>query len=302
MYYQINNIIKYNYIYKKKEYSDKLYEHYLNILEKINTKQGRFALYTIYNNFFEYLNNNLTIIKKTIPLIALCINEFKSSDKSLLSNKSKTIASSLEQKFFSFNGNIHFPSLCDVIAEIFDKENDKNESNKGIYLQVINLIYKGQKFLNLNKYSSKEIFDSIFKVFSSIKNEKIKKNFSSIFLGFFNDLTEEENIQFIEKYEKYIYENTNKENEDKNKYNYIYILMIQLLRFKIRLPEYMQKFIIKLKIIKKSENDKLKKIIIDSLKKAMNYYHGSYVFMKENISDECKEILEEMTREKGYII
>ena len=215
-----------------------------------------------------------------------------------MSDKSKRIINNIESEFRLFTGNIHFPSLCDVIIDILNKENDSNDTNKLIYLQVINCIYKGQKHLNINKYTSQEIFNSLFKVFSVIKNEKLKKDFSSIFLGFFNDLSEEENIKFIEKYEKYIYE----ENEDKNKYNYIYILMNQLLRFKIRLPDYIQKFIIKLKIVNKSENDKVKKIIIDSLKKAMNYYHGSYVFMKENISEECKEVLAELTREKAYFI
>ena len=156
--------------------------------------------------------------------------------------------------------------------------------------------------MNFHKYTSKEIFDSLFKVFSSIKNEELKKNFSPIFLSYFNDLTEEENKQFIEKYEKYIFENSKEVNEDINKYNYIYILMNQLLRFKIRIPPYMQEFIIRLKTINKKENNKVKKIIIDALKRAMNYYQGSYIYMKENISVECKEVLEEMTRQKDYIV
>ena len=78
--------------------------------------------------------------------------------------------------------------------------------------------------------------------------------------------------------------------------------MNQLLRFKIRIPKYMQEFIVKLKSVNKSETDKLKKIIIDSLKKAMNYYHGSYIFMKENLTQECKEVLEEMTKYKTYFV
>ena len=146
-------------------------------------------------------------------------------------------------------------------------------------MQVINFIYKGQKHLNLHKYTSQEIFDSLFKVFSTIKNEELKKNFSGVFLAYFNDLTEEENKKFIEKYETYIFENTSEEEE-----------------------EYMQEFIIKLKIVNKNENDKIKKIIIHSLKRAMTYYHGSYIFMKENISPDCKEVLEEMTKEKTYFV
>ena len=303
MYYTTNGILNYNYYTFINEFTDKLDEHFIGIVEKCDTNYRRYALSTIYNFFFDYLNNNLEILKITLPKMGLCINEFNnSSDKTTMSDKSKKILTSLELSFRSFTGYIHFPSLCDVIVDILNKENDRNDTNKSLYLQVVNNIYKYQKHLNIFKYSSQELFDNLFKVFSAIKNEELKKNFSSIFLTYFNDLTEEENIKFIEKYEKYIYENNNEENEDKNKYNYIYILMNQLLRFKIRIPKYMQEFIVKLKSVNKSENDKLKKIIIDSLKKAMNYYHGSYIFMKENLTEECKEVLEEMTKDKTYFV
>ena len=46
----------------------------------------------------------------------------------------------------------------------------------------------------------------------------------------------------------------------------------------------------------------MKKIIVDALKLAMKYYHGSYIYMKENISEECKTVLEEMTKEKSYFV
>ena len=302
MYYSTNGILKYNYYYFKSEYTDKLYEHFKGIIEIADTKHRRNALFTIYNFFFDYLNNSLPILKDTIQKMGLCINEFSSSDKTTRFDKGKQILQQIEVSFRGFTGDISFPALCDEIVDILNKEKDSNNTNKIVYLQVVNLIYKGQKHLNLYKYSSQEIFDCLYKVFSSIKNEELKKNFSSVFLSYFNDLTEEENKKFIEKYEKYIFENNYDENEDKNKYNYIYILMIQLLRFKIKLPEYIQQFIIKLKIVNKYENDKLKKIIIDALKRAMNYYHGSYIFMKENISFECKEVLEEMTKEKSYFV
>ena len=253
--------------------------------------------------FFYYLNNNLSLLKAAIQKMGLCVNEFMNSDKNISrDNEGKDILKNLELSFISFTGNIHFPSLCDEIIDILNKENDSNDTNKLVYLQVVNNIYEGQKHLNIFKYSSEEIFQSLFKVFITIKNEELKKNFSSVFLSYFNDLTEEENKQFIKKYEKYIYENVDENNEDKNKYNYIYILMNQLLRFKIRLPEYIQEFIIKLKKINKIDNHKLKKIIIYSLKRAMNNYSGSYIYMKANISEECKTVLEEMTREKTYFI
>ena len=121
-------------------------------------------------------------------------------------------------------------------------------------------------------------------------------------MSYFNNLTDDENKQFIEKYQKYIFEDVKTEEEDKNKYNYIILLMTQLMRFKIRLPDYMQEFIIKLKIVNKKSNNKLKKIIVDALKLAMKYYQGSYIYMKENISEECKNVLEEMTKEKSYFV
>ena len=302
LHFNTNRILEYNYYYFTSLYTDKIYEHFMRLLEKSDTKHRRYALFTIYISFFDFLNNNLPLLKATLQKMALCINEFMGSDKTSRSDKGKNILQKIGNSFRSFIGNIHFPSLCNEIADILIKENDINDTNKLVYLQAVNQIYKFQKHINLFKYTSNEIFDSLFKVFSSIKNEELRKNFSNIFLSYFNDLSEDENKRFVEKYEKYIFEDTKEENKDKNKYNYIYILMNQLFRFKIRIPEYMQEFIIKLKIVNKRDNNKLKKIIIDALKRAMNYYQGSYIFLKENISKECKQVLEEMTREKSYIV
>ena len=299
LYYTTNGILQFNYYNFNNDYTDKIYECYMNILEKCDTKHKRNALFNIYTNFFDVLNDNLPLLKSTLQKMGLCIKEFTSPDKSTIADKGNNILKKLELAFQSFTGNIHFPSLCDEIVDILNKENDRNDTNKMVYLQAVNSIYQVQKHLYISKYSSQEIFDSLFKVFSAIKKEELKRNFSSVFLSYFNDLTEEENIKFIEKYEKYIFDNNE---NNKNRYNYIYILMNQLMRFKIRIPEYLQKFIIKLKIVNTFENDKLKKIIIDLLKKAMSSYRGSYIFMKENISEECKEVLEEMTRDKTYFV
>ena len=230
--------------------------------------------------------------------MSLCIKEFTSSDNSSKNDKGKGILKNIGQELSRFNKDVDFPALCNIIIDILKKENDSNDTDKMIYLQTINKIYKSQRHLNLFKYSTQEIFDSLFKVFITIKNEELKKNFSGIFLSFFNDLSEEENKKFVEKYEKYIFE----DEEDENKYNYIIILMNQLMRFKIRLPDYIQEFIIKLKVVNKKGNNKLKKIIVDALKLAMKYYQGSYIYMKENISEECKNVLEEMTKEKSYFV
>ena len=142
----------------------------------------------------------------------------------------------------------------DMIVDILYKENNFQDTNKKIYQRAINLIYKTQQHINIFKYSNQEIFDGLFKVFITIKNWEIQKNFSGIFLYYFNGLNDEENKQFTEKYPKYIFEDVKPKDEDINKYNYIRILMSQLMRFKIRLQEYMQEYIIKLKIVNKKEN------------------------------------------------
>ena len=298
IYYITNNMLKFNYDYFKDDYKEGLCQYYMEILSKCDTKYRRYGLYLIYIYFFSFLNNDLSIWKSSIEKMSLCIKEFTSSDNSSKNDKGKGILKNIGQELSRFNKDVDFPALCNIIIDILKKENDSNDTDKMIYLQTINKIYKSQRHLNLFKYSTQEIFDSLFKVFITIKNEELKKNFSGIFLSFFNDLSEEENKKFVEKYEKYIFE----DEEDENKYNYIIILMNQLMRFKIRLPDYIQEFIIKLKVVNKKGNNKLKKIIVDALKLAMKYYQGSYIYMKENISEECKNVLEEMTKEKSYFV
>ena len=301
IYYTTNGMMSYNYYQFKDEYTNELCQHYMKILSNSDTKHRRYGLYMIYNFFFIFLNNDLSIVKASLQKMALCINEFMTSNNSINSDKGKKILTNLELEFYRFIKNIDFPGLSNIIVDILKKENDSNDTNKMIYLQTINKIYKGQRHLNLLKYTNQEIFDSLFKVFITIKNKELKKNFGGIFLSYFNDLSEQENKEFVEKYQKYIFEDIKPE-EDENKYNYIIILMNQLLRFKIRLPDYIQEFIIKLKIVNKKDNNKLKKIIVDALKLAMKYYQGSYIYMKENISEECKNVLEEMTKEKSYFV
>ena len=302
IYYITNGMMKYNYFTFNDEFKKELGDHYIQLLSKCDTKYRRYGLFLLYTFFFLYLNNDLSIMKSSLEKMALCSKEFMSTDKSTNTNKGKKIFQTIEQEFQGYIPSVDFPALCDMVIDILKKENDSNDTYKMVYLQTINQIYKGQKHFNLFKYSNQEIFDCLFKVFTAIKNEEHKKNFAGIFLSYFNNLTDDENKQFIEKYQKYIFEDVKTEEEDKNKYNYIILLMTQLMRFKIRLPDYMQEFIIKLKIVNKKDNNKLKKIIIDALKLAMKYYQGSYIYMKENISEECKNVLEEMTKEKSYFV
>ena len=302
IYYTTNGMMNYNYYYFKDEYTQELCQHYMKILSESDTKYRRYSLYILYVFFFIFLNNDLNIMKSSLQKISLCINEFMSVDQSAKTDKGKNMLLNIEKEFQRFNKIIDFPKSCDMVVDILQKENDLRDTNKRIYLRAINVIYKTQQHLSIFKYSNQQIFDGLFKVFIMIKNEELQKNFSGIFLSYFNRLSDEENKQFIEKYQKFIFEDVKPEEEDINKYNYIRILMNQLLRFKIRLPEYMQEFIIKLKIVNKKDNNKLKKIIVDALKLAMKYYQGSYIYMKVNISEECKNVLEEMTKEKSYFV
>ena len=302
IYYTTNRMMSYNYYTFKEEYTQELCEHYKQILSTCTTKYRRYGLFLLYTYFFLFVNNDLTLMKSNLEKMALCAKEFMSTDKSTNTDKGSYIYQTLEREFQRFMQITDFPALCDMVVDILKKENDSNDTYKMLYLQAVNQIYKGQKHLNLNKYSNEVIFDCLFKVFTNIKNDEHKKNFAGVFLSYYNNLSDDENKKFIEKYQKYIFENVKKEEEDENKYNYIIILMTQLMRFKIRLPDYMQEFIIKLKIVNKKDNNRLKKIIVDALKLVMKYNQGSYIYMKENISEECKTVLEEMTKEKTYFV
>ena len=77
--------------------------------------------------------------------------------------------------------------------------------------------------------------------------------------------------------------------------------MSQLLRFRMSLPDYIQSFILSIKSIYKKKKS-VKSIIDSFLKIAMDNYHGTYIYMKNNISPECKDTLEEMTIEKSYFV
>ncbi len=302
IYYTTNRMMSYNYYTFKEEYTQELCEHYKQILSTCTTKYRRYGLFLLYTYFFLFVNNDLTLMKSNLEKMALCAKEFMSTDKSTNTDKGSYIYQTLEREFQRFMQITDFPALCDMVVDILEKENDSNDTYKMLYLQAVNQIYKGQKHLNLNKYSNEIIFDCLFKVFTNIKNDEHKKNFAGVFLSYYNNLSDDENKKFIEKYQKYIFEDVKKEEEDENKYNYIIILMTQLMRFKIRLPDYLQEFIIKLKIVNKKDNNRLKKIIVDALKLVMKYNQGSYIYMKENISEECKTVLEEMTKEKTYFV
>ena len=296
-YFYLNNYLKYDYNSFQEEYNKKeIIKFFIDtFISKDFSKRSRYALYEAYISFFDCLNDTIlnegdfTLFNLVIPKIALSANELK--DES--GNK---IIQNIEEKFKGFNAQINFGLLCEKISSIIQKEENSNDSNKLLYLQIVNIVYNSQKYFNFNeiKYESIEgnyFFKNLYEILDKIKNENLKIKFASVFASFFNDIPEKENEIFIKKFEKLITENN----------NYIYILLSQLLRFRMHLPIYIQDFIINLKeIYKKFENNK--GIIDTFLKVAMDNYHGSYIYMKKNISEKCRDILEEMTTEKSYFV
>ena len=295
IYYEINGFLKYDYYSFEDKYTKDTTKFFNELLLKDFSKRSRYTLYELYSFFFYCLNDDLLLFNLIMPKIALCINEYKTNDKIDLGTN---ILQNMETKFRNYNKQINFFDLCNKVCELLKKEENSNDTNKLLYLQTINIIYNNQKHFNLNKYSSKEIFEHLYKVFNLIKNEDLKIKFASIFVSYFNDLTDEENKKFIQEYqEKFL----NSDEKDIESNNYIYILMSQLLRFRMSLPDYIQSFILSLKSILKKKNSK-KGIINQFLKIAMDNYHGTYIYMKNNISSQCKDTLEEMTIEKSYFV
>jgi len=291
IYYEMNGYLKYDYNSFEDKYTQDTINYYKELLSKDFSKRSRYMLYEIFSYFFYCLNDELKLFNLIMPKIALCINEFKTNDKIDLGTN---ILQTMEGKFKNYNKEINLKLLCENVYEILKKEENSNDSNKLLYLQTINIVFNNQKHFNLNKYTSKEIFEYLYKVFNSINNEDLKTKYATIFVSYFNDLPDEENNKFIKEYQEKVV----KTNDDNN---YIYLLMSQLLRFRMSLPEYIQSFIISLK---KIYNDKtsFRKIINSFLKIAMDNYHGTYIYMKNNLSPKCKDTLEEMTQEKSYFI
>ena len=297
VYFQLNNYIDYDYNSFQEKYNKKeIINFFINtFVLKDFSKRSRYTLYEIYITYFDCLNDtslkesDFTLFDLIIPKLALCANEFKDDS----GNK---IIQNVEGKFRGFNEEINFQILCQKISSILKKEENSNDANKLLYLQIVNIVYNSQKFFNFinNKQTSIEessVFKNLFEVFDRIKNENIKIKFSIVFSSLFNDFSEEENEKFVKKYKKLINEND----------NYIYIIMSQFLRFRMSLPLYLQDFIIKLKDIYSQKQSK-KSIINSFLKIAMDNYYGSYIYMKNNISQKCKDTLEEMTIEKSYFV
>ena len=66
IYYITNNMMHYNYYKFTNEYKEELCKHYMQILSTSDTKYRRYGLFLIYNYFFLFLNDDLSIIKATL--------------------------------------------------------------------------------------------------------------------------------------------------------------------------------------------------------------------------------------------
>ena len=291
LYFEINNYLRYDYNSFEYKYTKDIINFFNELLKKDFSKRSRYTFYEIYSFFFYCLNDDLLIFDTIMPKISLCINEFKTHDKIDLGDN---ILQTIEGKFKNYNKEINFKNLCEKVEKLLKKEEHSNNYNKLLYLKIVNIVYNNQKHFNLSKYTSKEIFELLYKVFNSIKIEDLKIKFSNVFVSYFNDCKEEENKTFIKEYQEKLLKSL--DNDD-----YIYILMSQLLRFRINLPDYIQSFIVSIKDIYKQKKP-LNSIINSFLKIVMDNYHGAYIYMKNNISFECKDILEKMTIEKSYFI
>jgi hypothetical protein len=292
LYLEINGYLKYDYNTFEDIYTKDIINYFTGLLSYNKSKRSRYALYEIYSYLFDCLDDeDFTLFNSIMPIIALCINEFKSRD---VVDLGTGILQGMEGKFRNINKIINLPLICDKVAEILKKEENSNDTNKVLYLQAINIIYNRQKHFNLNKYSSDDVFKFLYKVFECIKSDELKTKFTSVFIAYFNDLSDEENSKFIKEYQDNFLKS-----EDND--NYIYLLMSQLLRFRMSLPEYIQSFIVSIKSIYKKKKS-VKSIIDSFLKIAMDSYHGTYIYMKTNISPECKDTLEDMTQEKSYFV
>ena len=171
LYYEINGFLKYDYYSFEDKYTKDTTKFFNELLLKDFSKRSRYTLYELYSFFFYCLNDDLLLFNLIMPKIALCINEYKNNDKIDLGTN---ILQNMETKFRNYNKQINFFDLCNKVCELLKKEENSNDTNKLLYLQTINIIYNNQKHFNLNKYSSKEIFEHLYKVFNLIKNEDLK--------------------------------------------------------------------------------------------------------------------------------
>ena len=226
--------------------------------------------FDIFDTFYKQIIGNKEIFSNYLLCISQSFKENKVNEETL---------KNYENCFKRTTKNINISNCINLLFENIKIESSTNE--KLIYLQSIRLIFLYNiHYLNENKEKEK-ILNDLISIIKLIKNEELKEQFSEIFVYYFNMLSDEENNKFI---------NENKDKEDEN----LYVVLSQLLRFRIDLPKYIQDYISSLK--NKREN----KIIKNFISKSMDRYHNGYLYMETKLNSECKEVLEDTSRNKSY--
>ena len=255
-----------------------------------NAKDDKLQL-SLYNNLFCALPNgicdNVDLLCTFISLIAKQISQ----EAEQVKNDAEI--AKYHRAFSSLYKGFDYVTAIKTIRRKLS-ETSNNKERMLLLLTVKSFYINNLHFLSINsKHSNEEIYVELLQLMASIKeDESLKDSFSDFFVVYYNNLSEEENKKIISKFEDCVSSEDN-----------LHALIGQLLRFKLDLPEYIQKFIVELgKRYKKASNSKEGKIIKNSIIKAMNYYHNAFLYMSQQLSEECKSTLKEISANTSYFI
>ena len=226
--------------------------------------------FDIFDTFYKQIIGNKEIFSNYLLCISQSFKENKVNEETI---------KNYETCFKRTINNINISNCINLLFENIKIESSTNE--KLIYLQAIRLIFLYNIHYQKENKEKEKILNDLISIIKLIKNEELKEQFSEIFVYYFNMLSDEENTKFI---------NENKDKDDEN----LYVVLSQLLRFRIDLPKYIQEYISSLK--SKREN----KIIKNYISKSMDRYHNGYLYMKTKLTSECKEVLEDTSRNNSY--
>ena len=247
------------------------------VLKEINDKgmkkednSLKLFFFDIFDNFYKQIIGNKEVFANYLTCISHTFKECKVNSE---------ILKNYESCFKRTTNNINISNCINLLLD--DIKADTTINEKLIYLQAIRLIFSYNiHYFNENNDKEK-ILNGLISIIKLIKNEELKEQFSEIFVYYFNILSDEENNKFIQ-------DNKDKDNE------FLFVLLSQLLRFRIDLPKYIQEYIASLK------NKRDNKVVKNFITNAMDRYHNGYLYMKTKLSPECKEILEDTSRNKNY--
>ena len=259
-----------------------------------NAKNDKLQL-SLYNNLFCSFPNgiceNVDLLCKFISLIATQISQEAEQVKT------DAEISKYHKAFSSLYKGFDYVNAIKTIHKNLSMTSNSKE--RMLLLLTVKSLYMSNMHYKLinSGHSNEEIYEELLKLMAGIKeDESLKDSFSDFFVVFYNNLSEEENKKIVEKFENC--KDSNVSSEDS-----LHAMIGQLLRFKLELPEYIQKFIVELgKKYKKDPNSKEGKIIKNSLIKAMNYYHNAFLYMSQQLSEECKSTLKEISANTSYFI